>query len=448
MIKTNRSSRYLLWAFLFVMVPGASFAESLSSADSFYSYDGSEPLSSMEKGAVLKKRSFKYTLLGFPTVLDVTQILYRTQNARGEPAANVTSVISGPIRNGKVISYQSAYDSLNPFDSPSAVIANNRDVSKVFNLGPLIFSAESIPLSALVKSGYTVVVPDIEGQTADFAAGPEYGFTTLDSIRAVINEPETGIGGDARFALIGYSGGGIGAAWAAALAPVYSPEINDNLVGAAYGGLLVSPVNNLDYVNNSIVWGGVVPATLVGLARAYDLDIKPYLSEFGLSVYEDIKDQSLAYVLPKYAGLNFDDLLLPYYLEKYNEFRRTGVIPKELKILEVVNEVNLGLIGSPTIPVYFTQGSVGATQGTFSSRPGDGVMLAGDARSLVHKYCKSGVRVEYNEVLADHVGAGAAWVAGMLPWIEKRFAGYRAPSNCWVTRYLRGSSIDRVDVAP
>jgi triacylglycerol lipase len=423
-----------------------SIAGKLSEVDPFYAYDGDEPLSSIPLGTVLKTRNLDYKMAGIPTPLDVVQILYRTNSAQNEATANVTSVIMGPYNNGKVISYQSAYDSLNPFDSPSAVISENKDISKTLNLGPLIYTGESIPLTILVKAGYTIIVPDTEGPTANFVAGPEYGMTTLDSIRAALNTPETGLNPYSKVALIGYSGGAIATAWAAAMAPTYAKDLTGNFVGAAYGGLLVSPINNLEYVNNSIIWGGIAVAAVAGLAKSYDIDALPLLNEKGAAALRDANNESIAYILPKHLGLNWKTLLNEEALQQYEKYQETGVIPKELSILSAANDVNLGLRGSPSMPIYFTQGSVGFTQGTFSPLAGDGVMLAGDARSLVHQYCNSRTRVQYNEVPADHVGAAVIWAAGMLPWLERRFNGYRAPSNCWLTRFYRGTSIDAIPV--
>ena len=45
--------------------------------------------------------------------------------------------------------------------------------------------------------------------------------------------------------MIGYSGGAIATEWAAELAPTYAPDLNKNLIGAAYGGVLVHPAHNL-----------------------------------------------------------------------------------------------------------------------------------------------------------------------------------------------------------
>ena len=95
----------------------------------------------------------------------------------------MTSVIRSITGDsGKAVSYHSFYDSLNPADSPSRAIAGD------LTLGGVIPNAEALFVTPLVLHGYNVVIPDTEGQTADFAAGPEYGTTTLDSIRAATEQ--------------------------------------------------------------------------------------------------------------------------------------------------------------------------------------------------------------------------------------------------------------------
>lgn len=84
-----------------------------------------------------------------------------------------------------------------------------------------------------------------------------------------------------RFGLMGYSGGAIASNWAAALAPSYAPEVNDKLVGFAEGGLFVAPMHNLKYVDGSLVWSGVIPMAIIGVSRSYDIDLQPYLSDYG-----------------------------------------------------------------------------------------------------------------------------------------------------------------------
>lgn len=99
-------------------------AATASASDPFYAYTGSEPLSSFAPGTVLKTRTLPYHVVGIPTPLKAVQLLYRTTDAQGRPAANVTTVVRSLTGDSsKAVSYQSFYDSLNPEDSPSRAIA-------------------------------------------------------------------------------------------------------------------------------------------------------------------------------------------------------------------------------------------------------------------------------------------------------------------------------------
>ncbi|WP_228979021.1 lipase family protein [Streptomyces sp. DH12] len=80
-----------------------------------------------------------------------------------------------------------------------------------------------------MNRGYPLVIPDTQGQCAAFAAGPEYGTDTLDSICAVTRSAETGLSDNSRFGLMGYSGGADATNRADALAPSYAPDVNRKL---------------------------------------------------------------------------------------------------------------------------------------------------------------------------------------------------------------------------
>src|SRR5215831_16916082 len=241
----------------------------------FGTYTGSTPLAQIKPGTVLSSRTLSYHIAGIALPVQVVQLLYRSAGALGQPTANVTSVLeppTPPLGSPRAVSYQSFYDSLNPADEPSAQIAGN------VTLGGLVTDAESVVIAPLLLQGYTVIVPDTEGQKADFASGPEYGTNTLNSIRASTSSPLTGLTTSTPIGLFGYSGGAIATDWAAQLALSYASGVNCQLVGAAEGGVLVDPAHNLTYVDGSRVWAGIIPMSIIGIARGFHINITPYLS--------------------------------------------------------------------------------------------------------------------------------------------------------------------------
>ncbi|XKK60578.1 lipase family protein [Streptomyces sp. ARC32] len=405
---------------------------SVAASDPFYAYDGDEPLASFAPGAVLDKRTLSYHVIGLPTPVTAIQLLYRTTDAQGRPAANVTTVVRSLSGDDtRAVSYQSFYDSLNPEDGPSRAIAG--DVS----LGGLIPNVENVFLVPLLTKGYNIIIPDTEGQSADFAAGPEYGATTLDSIRAATGAAAgTGMDAETRIGLMGYSGGAIATNWAAARAPRYAPDVNRRLVGFTEGGLLVAPAHNLKYVDGSLAWSGVIPMAVIGVARSYDIDLTPYLSDYGMEVYRKLENGSIVDAFGRYPGLTWKKLAKPEYAD-----------PDSIPVfIDAINKLNLGSAATPTIPGHIVQGNGGVLEGTFGNPPGigtgDGVMVAGDVRALARQYCATGNdAIKYRQYdLLSHVPAAVAWAPGAISWLDDRFDGEKAPSSCG--RIPAGNSLE------
>jgi hypothetical protein len=391
--------------------------------DPFYTYSGSTPLEQHPPGTVLASRSVPYHIIGLPTLLKTTQLLYRSTSQTGRATANVTSVIQPLVQpdTTKILSYQSAYDSLNRNDQPSYAINGG------LTFGGLVPTVELGVFAIFLAQGFTVIVPDTEGQRADFAAGPEYGMNTLDSIRAAFNASAVETASDARVALLGYSGGAIASEWAAELAPTYAPDADARLIGAAIGGVLVHPAHNLHYVEGTNVWAGVMPMALIGIARAFEVDFTPYLTHRGNDLFRSMQSVSIVHVLgqPRFRGLRWTDLVVDDY-----------PTPESLPLfVDLANKLIMGTGGTPTIPLFIGQGANGLPEGTPADKPGigagDGVMIAGDVRSLARAYCARGTAVSYHQYdLLSHTSAVGLWLLQAAGWIHDRFAGKPAPNNC------------------
>ena len=420
---------------LLALVAPAASAAATPSQDPFYSYEGSAPLSSIAPGAVLKTRTLSYHVAGVPLPVTAVQLLYRSTGALGQPTVNVTSVLRPLLQIGSptVVSYQSFYDSLTNEGDPSYAISGG------VSFAGLIPDAESAVIAPALLAGDTVVVPDTEGEEADLAAGPVYGMNTLDSLRAALASPATGLAGASKIGLIGYSGGAIATEWAAELAPSYAPELSSRIVGAAFGGTLVDPAHNLRYVEGSTEWAGVIPIALIGIARAYQFNLTPYLSEYGLSLYEKLKNASITEVLGEYPGLTWSQLAKPQY-----------PTPESIPVYdEVANRLIMGRSGTPTEPLFIGQGTGGELEGTPGDKPGigpgDGVMIAGDVRSLAREYCGRGVTVQYRQYEGlSHIPAALEWLPEAYAWLEGRFLGRPAPQDC--SEIAPGNSLEPIPV--
>jgi hypothetical protein len=111
------------------------------------------------------------------------------------------------------------------------------------------------------------------------------------------------------------------------------------------------------------------------------LDLTPYLSEYGLQLYNKLQHASITEVLAQYPGLTWSQLAKPQY-----------PTPETIAVYdEVANKLIMGTGGTPTAPLFIGQGAGGELEGTPGDKPGigpgDGVMIAGDVRSLAREYC-------------------------------------------------------------
>ena len=404
--------------------------------DPFYRYEGKTKLKKIAPGTVLKTRTVPFHVSGIEVPIEAVQLLYRSTSALGKPTVNVTSVLLPPLKIGAptVVSYQSFYDSLNTEDDPSYEISGGSVT------GGEIAKVESVLIAPLLLAGETVVVPDTEGEEADFAAGPVYGYNTLDSLRAALSSPATGLGAGTKIALAGYSGGAIATEWAAQEAPAYAPEIDSAIVGAAMGGVLVDPAHNLKYVEGSSSWASIIPMALDGLARAYRLQLTPYLTEYGRELLEGDEHHSITNETQT-PGLTWSQIAKP-------EYPTPETIPA---FVRTANKLIVGREGTPTVPFLIGQGNGGEEfEGTPGNKPGigpgDGVMIAGDVRTLAREWCSRGVTVKYSEYQhLGHVEGAGPWIAEALPWMTERFAGLAAPQNC--TEIAAGNSLEPVKKA-
>lgn len=425
---TRTQSQYRGRAVLAVMLALAACLATPSSAraatplDSpFYRYDGATPLEKIPPGTVLKTRTTSYHVAGLPLPVSAVQLLYRSTSQVGHPTTNVTTVLRPLISLGKpkVVSYQSFYDSLNPADQPSATIAGGT------SLGGAAIYIETALFAPLLLAGYSINIPDTQGQRADFGAGPEYAMNTLDSVRAILKSSKLAMPKTTKVAMMGYSGGAIAAEWAAEMVAPYAPDLTANIVGTAIGGVLVNPARNLKYVDGSGVWAGMMPMGAVGLSRAFEIDLKPYMSERGIALMRKMDKHSIIQVLGAYPGLTWTQIGKPAY-----------ETPEKIPLfVTLANKLIMSTAGTPTAPLLIGQGTGGELEGTRGNKPGigagDGVMIAGDVRTLAREYCGRGVRVQYNEYTGlSHFMGIAPWIAQATPWLMARFSDKAAPTNC------------------
>jgi hypothetical protein len=342
---------------------------------------------------------------GSSTPITATQLLYRTVDEQGQPTATVTTMIrpAATVGTPKLVSYQTAYDALGSECDPSYTLQGG-------NSSYSTAQQEEQIILGYVSAGYTVLVPDYEGENLDWAAGQESGYDTLDGIRAA----ESYLGASASgtpVGMVGYSGGSIATEFASELAPNYAPELD--IVGVAEGGVPVDFFHNLTYINGSPDWSGVIPAVLVSLSRAFGVSFQPYLSAYGLQVTGQVADECINNFVGDYPGLTIQSLLGPQY-QNYLQ------LPD---LVQIGDELIMSRTGTPTGPLFI---GVGNADGT-----GDGVMVANDVEALAYTYCQRGISVQFNEYSGDdHDNAAIPFEQGALQFLTARLNGQSVANGC------------------
>jgi Secretory lipase len=397
----------------------ASSGPPLPTSDPFYSYSGS--LASVAPGTVLKQRPVTLVDGGQNVPVTAVQVLYRTTGQLGEPTATVATILepSTGTAAAKLVSYQMAYDALGAQCDPSWTMRGGMPAGGTTNTDEEQF------VVGLVAAGDIVVVPDYEGTRLDWAAGQEEGYNTLDGIRAtksVLKLPAS-----VPTAMVGYSGGSIATEFASELAPKYSPELK--FVGVAEGGIPVELSHNLDYINGSASWSGVIPAVLVSLGRAFGFNLKPYLSSYGEKLVKQVGDECIGNFLGTWPHLKVQQLLKP-------AFQNILSIPA---VVNINNELIMSRTGTPTAPLLM---GVGDLDGT-----GDGVMVTKDVEALGHTYCQRGLSVELHVYNGDdHTNAAIAFLPTAGAWLNERLNGAPVQNGC--SSIPAGNALTPVPPAP
>ena len=386
--------------------------------DTFYRYTGSTPLAQIAPGTVLASRDVTLAASTNGLPIPATQLLYRTVDEQKQPAVTVTTVAVPPAAAAKpsIVAYLSFYDSLSDKCDPSFTLTGGDPGAANGQLT----GVEQALVAQYYAAGWIVTVPDFEGTALHWTAGHEAGWSTLDAVRATESflklDKQTPVG------LSGYSGGSIAGDWAAELQPAYAPEVN--LVGAALGGLPVHFGHNLTYIEGSNVWSGIIPAVLVALSRAYDIDLPKYASAKGLELAAKVQDQCIGDFSGTTPGLTSDQLLKPEYRP----------LLKQPEFAAVINRLIMGTEpGAPTIPLLMQVGNDpnNSDGGPNDKAQGDDIMITGDVEALAREYCDQGVPVQFN-VLSNlsHENAALAFEPQATQFLAARFAGAPFADNC------------------
>nr|WP_253811141.1 lipase family protein [Nocardia amikacinitolerans] len=383
-----------------VAVAGASHGEPLYPApdpDPFYA--APPDLADKKPGDVIAVRQMP-PLLIFPDTT-VTLVRFRSTNSTGKPIAATTTVLTPKAHraDGPLLSFQHIINGLGAECSVSRVL---------YTGDPNLIVREAPGWNVLLQRGWTVALPDHLGPQFAYGAAKLGGQITLDGIRAVKQVSELRLA-QSPTAMVGYSGGGMATAWAAALAPEYAPELQ--LAGAAMGGVPMNLVKMLEGLGlGSHPVFGLALAAGLGLEREYPerFPLSAQLNDRGLAARDAIANSCTNDIIATGAGRGAMD------------FAKTTSMIDDRDARAVVEENSLELYdGVPRTPVFEWHSPI------------DGLVPVDAIVNTDRRWCAAGVPVQAEQIpVPDHLTAAVLGIPAALSWLDARFRGEAAPSNC------------------
>ncbi|QBJ96464.1 lipase [Rhodococcus sp. ABRD24] len=336
-------------------------------------------------------------------VREVRQFKVKSTDATGAPSfATATLVVpatpwAGPGARPVLVN-NVPINGLGRACTPSYTLANgvNPSMNFIELLRPVTAKAE--------ERGYAVLIPDHEGPRMAYAEPFVAGHSILDTIRGMRNLYPAEFG-NSKLAMMGYSGGSIAASGAVKLIDSYAPELADDIVGAAFGGV-PADFEMLGRTMNGNLAGGLFLAAVFGISRERP-EILPLINSLGQQLaVSPVKDQCVGTLA--FAGIPG----IPA--------EALANVPRALNspvAQDIYQKMKMADRKSGT-PLYIYNGGQ------------EFWIPALGARNLFEEQCGYGVRAVYRQVPGEHLLGEALGNSGAFDWIDARLRGEPAPSEC------------------
>lgn len=338
-------------------------------------------------------------------IADAWQVMYLSTDALGQRSAVTGTVLvpkGGNLATAPVVGFAPGTQGVSFACAPSKMIAAGSFY-------------EQPAVTAMLRKGYAVAVPDYEGYhpqpDATYMTGPSMGQALLDVVRAAQRLPEAGIADDARVLLRGYSQGGAAALWGAETHAAYAPELD--LLGVVAGGVPANLSQVALSLNGSSGFG-LLAIALIGFDNAYpELDLETYLNAEGKTAFAAMESGDCALdLLTKYRGKSLAD---------YTSQNPLSQLPWLIR----VSESTLGntAIDVPVLQYHATT---------------DGLVAFGQGDALHQQYCAKGVQLRWQTFDTSSLGTTPAAHISPISWanddamsfLADRLAGVPATTTC------------------
>ncbi len=263
-----------------------------------------------------------------------------------------------------------------------------------------------------VKRGYVLVAPDYPGLGSagmhPFLVGVDTARSVIDGVRAARRIPGTAAGD--RYAVWGESQGGHAALWTAQSSRRYAPDLT--LVGAAAAAPPTDLVQNLRLTSNSALRSFFTAYIGHSWASHYGAA----LSSFG--------NKQTQGIMTRLARNNCIELNMK---PKLGMILGISVLNSRLKTVDlgkIQPWAELARRNSPTtaniaVPLLIAQNAK------------DDLVAPSVTATHVRALCRSGNKVQRIAISGEgHATSAKDSAAATLAWIDDRFAGKPAPSDC------------------
>lgn len=329
-----------------------------------------------------------------------------------------------PSGHNALLSYQIAYNSPNIDWGPSY---------RIFQ--PPLENPYGIPtdhekVNLMLGRGWFVAIPDFEGPYAAFSATVLEGHATLDGFRAVLSlatSTDVSVPGADKFkyAMWGYSGGSLASEKAAELQVQYAPELGENFVGAALGGL-VSSLASLYKVTNKTPYVGNLVLVLLGIMNEYP-ELRTYLlgrlraeGPQDAAAFLRGREMDSLQAFQAYAGQD----LFAYFAGGEADLEGSQILRRIRKV-----EWTLGYHGVPEIPLYIYKAV------------GDEMTPIGDTDAHVDHYRRFDANVLYERnTVGGHVHEIVNGQDRAIEWLAGAFDGSNSAADPGCT--IRDVAVD------
>jgi acetyl esterase/lipase len=268
-------------------------------------------------------------------------------------------------------------------------------------------------LREMVARGYVVVAPDYSGlgtkPVHPYLVGPSAAYSVLDAVRASRSIAEAGA--TSRFAVWGESQGGHASLWTGQLARSYAPDLT--LTGVAAAAPPTDLIENLT--------GGTDPSIRAFLTA---FTAHSWSQHFGISL-RTLGSRSTGDLIDRLGRNNCVTL---------GSKPRVGTIVGIAILRARLKNVDLGRI-SPWKDIARDNSPTPRDYGIpflIAQNDADVIVAPEVTREFVRKLCRDRARLRYISIKGEggHTTSAADSATETLDWIDARFAGEPAPSDC------------------